>query len=113
MKMEKIKNYLKEHKTEILIGVGVTVVAIGGAALGFYAGRNYFGKDEFRVNNKVITKVFRSIPNGTMVNTFGGIAADPLKIGDLGALGEFMAKIGVPEEDAFTHFIAIGKTAKP
>lgn len=113
MKTEKIKKYLKEHKTEIIAGACVVGVAVVGGLVGFHTGRNYRGKNEYLVNNEVCKKVFMSIPDGALVRTFGGNSSIPIKAADLGVLGKFMEEFGVPEGDAFTHFIAIGKVEKP
>lgn len=112
MEKGKIKQYLKEHKTEIMAAACVAGVAVVWGLVGFCAGRIYRGENEYLVNNKIVKKVFMSIPDGELVRTFGGNSSIPFKPCDLGELGKCMVEIGVPEGEAFTHFIAIGKVVE-
>jgi hypothetical protein len=109
MKKGKIKEFLEDHKEEIIAGACVIGVTVVSGLFGFWAGRNYFEENEYRVDNRAIKNVFATIPNGTLVNTFGAVLTNPLHTEELGALGEFMAENGVPEDNTFTHFVAIGK----
>lgn len=111
MNKQKIKEFAKKYETEIKLWGSVAMVIGGSGLIGYSIGcqRNKSLPNEICVNNEVVKRVFSDIPNGTKVNLFGAIKKTGVTKDELGELGKIMEKLGVPEDDKFTHFIAIGK----
>ena len=112
MKREDVKNYLKEHKWEIINA------AIGGALIGisFYAGYQIAIKDvkgKLIITNKNLETLIEDASNkydngnGCMYS----VIEPRFNMNDLGKLSEKMIKAGCTDNHKFTHFVMFG--AKP
>ena len=113
MNKEKIKKYWKENKSEIMLGVGLTVGWIaGGMICGnimYKAGR----KDAIPWDpegRKIIEKVITSGPEGKYPIGWL-IENDGIKTKDLGKFGEQLIASGCPSDKKFMRFMAISNEA--
>lgn len=111
MNKQKIKEFAKKYETEIKFWGSVALIVGGSGLIGYSIGHR-LAPTEITVNNAVVKRVFSDIPNGAKVNVFGAIKHTGVTKDELGELGNIMGKLGVPDEDKFTHFIAIGKCDK-
>lgn len=112
-----VKDFIKNHKKTILIGVGV----VTGLALGIY-GTNKFISNRKMVKTGVNLRAcppFDDVIADTLEDayiTYPGrhttrsfiYEGDPVRTDELGILGEMLIKDGKKDE-TFTHFIAIGE----
>lgn len=112
MKMKKVKEFCRKHKTMIAYFAGAGAACVGlviGAAV------NKANKSKFyEQNGPSVLNVFDdylSKPRGDS-KVFGGTNVGPLKPADLGEMGKAMLELGCPENQTFTHFIAIGEEVK-
>lgn len=115
---EKVKDFIKNHKKTILIGVGV----VTGLALGIY------GTNKFMSNRRVVKtgvdlttclpyddiiaatlKDARATHPGSHA-TRGFIFDVPVGTDDLGILGKIVSEKDGRKNQTFTHFIAIGES---
>lgn len=115
MKKGKVKEFFEKHKTAFTIAASVTATAVVGA-VGYKLGQTNTFKsleDGIFIPCKGVTepacKVLDDIPDKAYVGLFGGISDTPFAPSQLGELGKAMLESGATEEDAFTHFVAIGK----
>lgn len=110
--MKKVKDFIKEHKWEIVNG------AVGGALCGlsWYAGYRYCFRHELVLNDGIAKDVIAdAIKRHTNYVKVCGITMKPdngYKPTELGQLGKDMIKVGVPADKILTHFIAIGGSDK-
>lgn len=111
MNKQKIKEFAKKYETEIKFWGGVALV-IGSSGLIGYSIGHRLAPNEITVNNAIVKRVFSDIPNGTKVRVVGAIEQTGFTKDQLGELGNVMVKLGVPDTDKFTHFVAIGKCDK-
>lgn len=108
---EKIKNYWETNKKSICNGLAVGVCLTVGAFIGY----EYFRKVEIgnRVVvenenvNKILNDALEEYSKGMSV--FAGRNDTPIKINELGELGELIKEFDAPDNADFTHFICIGK----
>lgn len=110
--MKKVKDFIKEHKWEIVNG------AVGGAlyGLGCYAGYRYCFRHELVLNDGIAKYVIvDAIKRYTNYTNIYGKVMEPdngYKPTELGQLGKNMIEAGVPADKLLTHFIAIGSPDK-
>ena len=108
--IEKVKTYVKEHKKEIALIAGTTVV---GVCLGWKmcAKANGIDKPRFIITEDSMIHLLddaqKEINKGVQI--FTGISDTPILPEDLGKLNEAMSHC-VPKGQGFTHFIALGKS---
>lgn len=109
MKFKKIKEFCRKHKTAIAFFTGAGAVLIGGC-IGV-AVDNSNKRKFYSDNGPNILSVmddYLSKPRGDS-KVFGGAHANGLKPSELGEIGNRMLELGCPENQTFTHFIAIGE----
>lgn len=116
MKKGKVKEFIKENKTAIIVGVATGV----GCLIGYKACMHKINKQDPRIlcdSLKDILDdaelVYSGKNNKNWKNNamYTYVSETPIKPEELGELGKKMIKAGNPDKDYdFTHFIAFGKS---
>lgn len=112
---EKLKSFWEEHGDGIKITSALVGLVGGGVLLGICTKGAY---DSYRMSkalkggdvaNGVVTHALRHYANNNGGKVLSGIELDPVKVSDMGELGERILKCR-PEAKNFkgTHFIMIG-----
>lgn len=116
-KIEKVKNFVKEHKESIIIGSLVTAYGLGSYIWGVVVGRKSVdvGKNDFIIKegDSRLYNLFNNIYHrygDKVTGTFTGMTSGGFKPEELGKLGNHMIDSGTPGDQKFTHFIAVGVT---
>ena len=110
MKIEKVKKFCRKHKTAIAFFTGMGVVCVGsiiGVAVDKSNKKRFYTKNGHNVLS--VLDDYLSKARGDS-KVFGGTNVGPLKPADLGEMGKAMLELGCPEDQTFTHFIAIGES---
>ena len=108
MNKQKIKEFWKNHKKEILPAVYVGALCGVSCWIGYSAATK-----KIAYSHPVGSTFYDAVAKYGTKNT--GIYAarnHPLKPSELGKLGENMIKAGVPKDQILTHFLAFGKVDK-
>lgn len=110
MKMKKVKEFCRKHKTAIAFLTGAGVVLIGGC-IGVAVDKSNRRKFITENGHSILDVLddYLSKARGDS-KVFGGTNVGPLKPSDLGEMGREMLNLGCPENQTFTHFIAIGES---
>ena len=108
MKKFKVKEFVANHKDEI---IGFATIA-GCVAIGVAIGRKLEYEEitskYFVVKDEPTAKILNSAYELGKIGIFTGSKSTPIKPENLGELGEEIIRCGGGEH-GFTHFIAIGK----
>lgn len=113
-RMQKVKNYVKDHKEDIISTARFSCITIAGCVLSwkvckskYYVPDGYITRDE--PVKAFLEAMDRAYPKGTVVH-FGATnqMSTPISVDDLGKLGELFKKSGVPGNTTYTHILAIG-----
>lgn len=106
---KKIKEGIKKHKVAIAVGAGALIGVCVGVKYGKHKQNNLFTKDF----DEIITVVDSARRmHGNKVNMAYGYDVPPIHVRDMGKLGESAIAGGILPDDAYTHFIMIGKSHK-
>lgn len=108
MKKGDVKNFLKEHKTDILL------IALGGAigVTGYHFGYKQGCASNALLKDGIVDNVLKDCMKlyDNHPAVFGGIDKDGIPIDKLGVVGEEMMKLGIsPERNKATHFLVFGE----
>ena len=105
---EKFKSFIRNHKN----GIVQVCYYTAGVLVGFAATKLAYGiryKGCVTADSKIVNKVLGDIPNGTKVDSYGGIIKSGITPENMGKLGDDIISRGCSKDFKFTHIIAIGK----
>ena len=108
---EKMLSFIKQHKKPIVIA-GTAVAGVLGGLVGWkLCSEVKLGSSSVIAENEHIVGVIVDAikTHGPNTAVFTGDDTGPIKVSDLGKLGEAIVSCGGVDDDTFTHFIAIGK----
>lgn len=113
-KMQKVKTFVKEHNTEILDYTEKLALGLICSGIGWYfAKKAYYEPDGYIVKDEPVkgwlAKVYESYPTGTLVHC-GMVMqnSSPIALSELGKFGELLKDAGAPDNETFTHILAVG-----
>ena len=107
----KVKKFSEDHATDIAYWKGVGV-----AMIGFVIGSKLMSRKgtTYTVTNENLKVLFDDIAKmDTITAAYSGISDAPIKVADMGKLGEEILKYGGNVNHELTHFFMVsGKTNK-
>lgn len=108
----KMKEFAQKHEKGLKIAGGAGLVILGGV-IGWKACRGFYelNPDNIILKDKDLIGLLESV-KGTYKDTANmviGSVKEPLKMADLGALGEQMMEANCVDGHGFTHFALFGK----
>lgn len=113
-RMQKVKNYVKDHKEEIMMTAWFSCITIAGCVLSwkvckskYYVPDGYITRDE--PVKAFLGAIDRDYPEGTELHVGAtNQMSMPISVDDLGKLGELFKESGAPENTTYTHILAVG-----
>ena len=110
MNKEKVKKFVKKHK-KVICGTGIILgTLVCGSVIGSNITKRKIFKKEFILDDESMIHVLKDadLNIGAPVLAAAIHEKGGLKCSDMGKLGEAIKSFGAPEDQTFTHFIALG-----